>query len=90
MSTPINQPSSLDSILQRRHLDTFVGREAELNQFRANLQLSVDDPRRYFILHVAGQGGVGKTWLLQQFREVVKNKMAATAGPTKRSPTCRR
>lgn len=36
---------------------------------RRNLPL--DDDRRRFIFSVAGQGGVGKTWPLGRFRQMV-------------------
>lgn len=71
--------SSLQDIIKRRQRTIFVGREEHITLFRRNLALSLDDERRHFIFNVAGQGGVGKTWLLRRFRQLAEAGDAITA-----------
>ncbi|WP_223280102.1 tetratricopeptide repeat protein [Nostoc sp. PA-18-2419] len=65
-----NKPKSLQDILKQRQQSGFVGREDQVNQFRQNLALSLEDDRRRFLFNVWGQGGVGKSTLLRQFRKI--------------------
>ncbi len=74
MGTP-----SFQAIHARRRQSVFVGRNVEVSQFRENLELAPDDERRRFIFNVFGQGGVGKTTLLQNFRRLAREAEAATA-----------
>ena len=67
---PQNKPKSLQDILKQRQQSGFVGREDQVNQFRQNLTLPPEDDRRRFIYNVWGQGGVGKSTLLRQFRKI--------------------
>jgi len=67
---PQNKPKSLQDILKQRQQSGFVGREDQVNQFRQNLALSPEDDRRRFLYNVWGQGGVGKSTLLRQFRKI--------------------
>ncbi|MEH2302724.1 MAG: tetratricopeptide repeat protein [Nostoc sp.] len=67
---PQNKPKSLQDILKQRQQSGFVGREDQVNQFRQNLGLPLEDYRRRFLFNVWGQGGVGKSTLLRQFRKV--------------------
>jgi hypothetical protein len=67
---PQNKPKSLQDILKQRQQSGFVGREDQVNQFRQNLALPPEDDRRRFIYNVWGQGGVGKSTLLRQFRKI--------------------
>ncbi|BBD68799.1 tetratricopeptide repeat protein [Nostoc commune NIES-4072] len=67
---PQNKPKSLQDILKQRQQSGFVGREDQVNQFRQNLTLSPEDNRRRFLYNVWGQGGVGKSTLLRQFRKI--------------------
>jgi len=46
----------------------FVGRKAELEQFKAVL----DDPKGQAVL-VVGQAGMGKTWLVNEMAKIAKN-----------------
>ncbi len=45
----------------------FIGREAEVAQF-ADLLMTKDD---LTILNVYGHSSVGKTWLLEEFRNII-------------------
>ncbi|MEH1865472.1 MAG: tetratricopeptide repeat protein [Nostoc sp.] len=67
---PQNKPKSLQDILKQRQQSGFVGREDQVNQFRQNLALTPEDDRRRFLYNVWGQGGVGKSTLLRQFRKI--------------------
>ncbi|AVH70202.1 tetratricopeptide repeat protein [Nostoc sp. 'Lobaria pulmonaria (5183) cyanobiont'] len=67
---PQNKPKSLQDILKQRQQSGFVGREDQVNQFRQNLGLLLEDDRRRFLFNVWGQGGVGKSTLLRQFRKI--------------------
>ncbi|MEH2037480.1 tetratricopeptide repeat protein [Nostoc sp.] len=67
---PQNKPKSLQDILKQRQQSGFVGREDQVNQFRQNLALPSEDDRRHFVYNVWGQGGVGKSTLLRQFRKI--------------------
>ncbi|WP_392530248.1 tetratricopeptide repeat protein [Nostoc sp. C117] len=67
---PQNKPKSLQDILKQRQQSGFVGREDQVNQFRQNLALPLEDDRRRFLYNVWGQGGVGKSTLLRQFRKI--------------------
>ncbi|MBE8969411.1 tetratricopeptide repeat protein [Nostocales cyanobacterium LEGE 12452] len=67
---PQNKPKSLQDILKQRQQSGFVGREDQVNQFRQNLALLPEDDRRRFLYNVWGQGGVGKSTLLRQFRKI--------------------
>ncbi|RCJ42235.1 hypothetical protein A6770_08475 [Nostoc minutum NIES-26] len=69
---PQNKPKSLQYILKQRQQSGFVGREEQVNLFRQNLELSLEDPRRHFLFNVWGQGGVGKSTLLRQFRQIAE------------------
>ncbi len=63
-------PPTLREIRERRKQRRFVAREEELNLFRENLSLELDDEHRRFVLNVFGQGGVGKTKLLEAYRRL--------------------
>ncbi|MFN6463636.1 MAG: hypothetical protein RMZ41_017725 [Nostoc sp. DedVER02] len=65
-----DKPKSLQDILKQRQQSNFVGREDQINRFRQNLALPVEDNRHCFLFDVSGQGGVGKTTLLRQFRKI--------------------
>ncbi|MEH2354448.1 tetratricopeptide repeat protein [Nostoc sp.] len=65
-----NKPKSLRDILKQRQQSGFVGREDQVNLFRQNLALPLEDNCRRFLFNVWGQGGVGKSTLLRQFRKI--------------------
>ncbi len=68
-----NKRTSLQSIIRKRQHKEFVGRTEQLTQFRQNLTLPYDDEQRLFLYNVWGQGGVGKTTLLQRFEQIAKS-----------------
>ncbi len=72
MNNPQKKPKSLQDILQQRQQSGFVGREEQVSLFRQNLDLSLEDSRRHFLFNVWGQGGVGKSTLLRQFRKMAE------------------
>ncbi|GAX42814.1 tetratricopeptide repeat protein [Tolypothrix sp. NIES-4075] len=78
MNNSQKKPKSLQDILQQRQQSGFVGREEQVSLFRQNLDLSLEDSRRHFLFNVWGQGGVGKSTLLRQFRKMAESaKMIA-------------
>ncbi|MCG6134755.1 MAG: tetratricopeptide repeat protein [Nostoc sp. LLA-1] len=79
MINPYNKPKSLQDILKQRQQSGFVGREDQVKQFRQNLGLSLEDESRRFLFNVWGQGGVGKSTLLRQFRKIVEDTKIITA-----------
>src|ERR1041385_5168081 len=56
-------PSLADRLMEARH-NRFVGREGELSVFESALRADV---LPFYILHISGPGGGGKTTLLQEF-----------------------
>jgi tetratricopeptide (TPR) repeat protein len=70
---------SLQDILRLRQQDTFVGRDSRIAEFRHNLRLPATDPGRRFIVNIHGIAGVGKSFLLQQFRRIAQAEGAACA-----------
>ncbi|WP_228060151.1 tetratricopeptide repeat protein [Plectonema radiosum] len=73
------QSKSLQDIVKQRQQKSFVGREEQINLFRGNLELSLDNDQRRFIFSVFGQGGVGKTTLLGQYRKIAETVKVVTA-----------
>ncbi|MEJ5240531.1 MAG: tetratricopeptide repeat protein [Anaerolineales bacterium] len=76
-----DKPDSLGSILDARR--NFIGRKEQLDLFMRNLRLSPYSDERSFIISVSGNGGVGKTWLLRQFRKQAQEAGAVTASVDK-------
>src|SRR5512133_3639326 len=56
-------PSLADRLTEARH-NRFVGREGELSVFESALRAEI---LPFYIFHIYGPGGVGKTTLLQEF-----------------------
>ncbi len=55
--------------LQRGRQSSFIGREVQLQAFRSTLSTYIEE-RSKPIFNISGQGGIGKTTLLQQFRKI--------------------
>lgn len=79
MLVEVRPTRSLQEIIKRRQQYDFVGRERQVNGFRENLALPLDDERRRFIYDVYGEGGVGKTWLLRRFHAIAQQNGMITA-----------
>ncbi|UBF27115.1 ATP-binding protein [Kovacikia minuta CCNUW1] len=69
---------SLQDILRQRSQATFVGREAQIELFRGEMGRT-PELRDYFIFNVWGQGSVGKSTLMRQFRKLAEEAQFATA-----------
>ena len=67
------QLPSLQIILQQRQQQEFVGREEQITLFRENLFFKPDDNRHRFVFNIYGQGGIGKTSLLNQLFQLAKH-----------------
>ncbi|MEH2170322.1 MAG: tetratricopeptide repeat protein [Nostoc sp.] len=76
---PQNKPKNLQDIIKQRQQLGFVGREDQTNQFRQNLALHVEDDRRRFLYNIWGEGGVGKSTLVRQFRKIAEEAKNITA-----------
>ncbi|BAY79681.1 TPR domain protein (plasmid) [Nostoc linckia NIES-25] len=76
---PQNKPKNLQDIIKQRQQLGFVGREDQINQFRQNLTLSPEDDRRCFLYNIWGEGGVGKSTLVRQFRKIAEEAKNITA-----------
>jgi tetratricopeptide (TPR) repeat protein len=74
----LQKPLSLQTVLNNRQQEMFVGREEEKSHFIRNLELSLDDDRRRFIYNIYGQGGVGKSTLLHHFQKLAESIGAIT------------
>ena len=66
------EPVSLQDLIQRRQQTGFVGRHGEVAQYQENLGFPVDDERRMFLFNIHGDAGVGKTYLTQHLRRLVR------------------
>ena len=67
-------PSLAEHLRQARHA-RFVGREGELNLFTSAVRA---EHLPFFVLHIFGPGGVGKTTLLQEFIRISEGQSAHT------------
>ncbi|MBD1853898.1 tetratricopeptide repeat protein [Cyanobacteria bacterium FACHB-502] len=74
---PQKKPKSRQEILKKQQQSTFVGREEHITAFRYNLVLPPVD--WCFLFNVWGQGGVGKSTLLRQFRRLAEESGFLTA-----------
>jgi Tfp pilus assembly protein PilF len=67
--TQAPRPGSWKAKLNRSTENSFIGRELQLQAFRGVLSTPYDD-RITSIFSISGQGGIGKTTLLKQFRKI--------------------
>ena len=72
-------PPSLQDILSRRQRASFVGRQAQVAQFRGNAVMPLDSPDRKFIFNVRGVAGIGKTFLVRQLAHAAQEAKWSTA-----------
>ncbi|MFI1409836.1 BREX system ATP-binding domain-containing protein [Streptomyces sp. NPDC020707] len=70
---------SWQELIQQGNRAGFVGRDAERAAFLTNFDLPVGDARRRFRFHVHGTAGVGKTFLIQELRQLARERGALTA-----------
>jgi hypothetical protein len=66
-------------VLRRRRTAAFVGRGGQLALFRENFDLPLGDERRSFVFNIHGEGGVGKSTLLDRWRAIARERGAAEA-----------
>jgi tetratricopeptide (TPR) repeat protein len=64
---------------RRKRESGFVGRNTEINAFRAIFSLSPRNEDYQCLFHVFGQAGVGKTWLVRRWESTARTYGAATA-----------
>jgi tetratricopeptide (TPR) repeat protein len=69
---------TLQDLIRSRQAGVFIGRERQLAQFAENLGLPVVDPRRRFLFSVHGAAGIGKSFLIRQFRRIAGDHGWAT------------
>ena len=60
-----------NDIIDNAEAECFVGREQELNIFRQEIGCT---PPRYLVFYITGQGGVGKSTLLNRYQEMAKER----------------
>lgn len=70
---------SLQDLIRGRQQSGFVGRQGQVDQYRDNLQLPVEDERRRFLFNVHGNAGVGKTYLTKQLQQLAHASGALAA-----------
>lgn len=67
---PTNR-KTIQQLLEESESGSFVGREEEIKQFKGFISRAASLPKP--ILNIYGIGGVGKTYLLNQFRRICEN-----------------
>ena len=70
---------SLQAVLSSRRQGEFIGRRTELSEYRENLARPADDERRWSLLNIHGDAGVGKTYLTKQLRQIADSSGHVTA-----------
>ncbi|MEW2569287.1 tetratricopeptide repeat protein [Streptomyces sp. NPDC047070] len=70
---------SWQELIRQGNRAGFVGRDAERAAFLANFDLPAGDARHRFRFHVHGTAGVGKTFLVQELRQLARERGALTA-----------
>lgn len=63
----------LGDIIDKAEAERFVGREHEIESFRQYINRT---PPTYIFFYITGQGGVGKTALLNRYRGIARNEFA--------------
>lgn len=84
-----NRPRSWREMRDHRASQkSFIGREAQLKEFRDVLTKPYDQ-RNKVIFSISGQGGIGKTTLLKQFRRIAEDLKQLTAFVDEGAPISR-
>jgi tetratricopeptide (TPR) repeat protein len=68
---PLTDTPSLQALIRWKQQTEFTGRSRELRSILDNVHRRWDDPARRFIMNIFGQGGVGKTTLLEHLRHLL-------------------
>ncbi len=71
-SAMTDRPPSWKDRLHRSPKSSFIGRTVQLQAFRSTLATPLDE-RTTLLFNIAGQGGIGKTTLLKQFRKITED-----------------
>ncbi|MCX7592155.1 MAG: tetratricopeptide repeat protein [Fischerella sp.] len=79
IGNPRKKRRTLQEIVKQHQKLNFVGREEEIKLFRQNLGLPLEGDLRRFIFNVAGAGGVGKSSLVGQFRQIAEHAKLISA-----------
>jgi len=66
-------------VIRSRQQSAFVGRQAQLALFEANLGYDPDDERRRWVFNIHGPAGVGKTFLVKQWTRIAQTADVAHA-----------
>lgn len=69
-----SQSPSLQELIRRRKEAAFVGRERELQLFDDNLAADPAEDTRWFLVHLHGPAGVGKSSLVQRWMRSVEGR----------------
>ncbi|MEU9896363.1 tetratricopeptide repeat protein [Streptomyces phaeochromogenes] len=69
-----SQSPSLQDLIRLRKAAAFVGRERELLLFDKNLSVDLAEDARWFLVHLHGPAGVGKTSLVQRWMSAVEGR----------------
>ncbi len=73
-----NRPLSWKDRLHRSQKSLFTGHAEKLRAFRMTLATPLEQ-RETLLFNISGQGGIGKTTLLKQFREITKDLQQVVA-----------
>lgn len=69
----MSRRKSIKDKISSRETDNFVGRLDQIKLFENNLKLSFEDFNVKNIFNIYGQGGVGKTTLIEKYKKIALN-----------------
>ena len=70
---------TFQSIVKQRQQEMFVGRDEYVAAFGTNLDVPVNSEQRKYIFAISGQGGVGKSSLLQRYQRTLADRLSEGA-----------